>query len=253
MSAPKALVLHADGTNRDHEAAQALEMAGANPEIVHVNQLRSHERRWGEYQLLVLPGGFAYADALGAGKVLALELNTFFADEVQAFVESGKPVVGICNGFQALVKAGILGSSAEGKGVTLTFNADGRFECRWVTLAARSETCIWTRGLRELIYCPVAHGEGQFLPRDAATFSREQVALCYTRADGTQAGGYPDNPNGSFADVAGICNPLGNVLGFMPHPEDHLFAYQHPRRARGGHGRMGLPLFENGVRYAAGL
>ena len=249
MIAPRALILHADGTNRDHEAAQAMELAGAHAEIVHVNQLRGHERRWSDYQLLVLPGGFAYADALGAGKVLALELHAYFADEVWAFVDSGKPVVGICNGFQALVKTGFLA----GGDATLTFNASGHFECRWVTLAAQSDFCLWTRGLEELIDCPVAHGEGRFLPRHPTTIPPKQIALCYTRADGTPAGGYPDNPNGSFADIAGICNGGGNVLGLMPHPEDHLFAYQHPRHARGQHGRMGLPLFQNGVRYAAQL
>ena len=201
----------------------------------------------------MLPGGFAYADALGAGKVLALELNTYFADEVRSFVGTGKPVVGICNGFQALVKAGILGREHDGRDVTLTFNADGRFECRWVTLAARSEHCIWTRGLVELIDCPVAHGEGRFLPRDPVRFPRDLIALTYTGPDGLPAAGYPDNPNGSFEDIAGICNEGGNVLGLMPHPEDHLFAYQHPRHARGQHGRMGLPLFRNGVQYAMGL
>jgi phosphoribosylformylglycinamidine synthase I len=254
MIPPRALILHADGTNRDHEAAQALELAGATAEIVHLNQLRTHERRWGDYQLLVLPGGFSYADALGAGKVLALDLNTYFAAEVRAFVESRKPVVGICNGFQALVKAGILADGDGGSSATLTFNAAGHFECRWVTLAARSDVCVWTRDLSDLIYCPVAHGEGQFVPANPAAFRREQIALSYARADGAPAsGGYPDNPNGSFADVAGICNPRGNVLGLMPHPEDHLFDYQHPRHARGEHGRMGLPLFQNGVRYATQL
>ena len=105
---PKALILHATGTNRDHDAVQALELAGAEPEIVHLNQLRRGERRWQDYQMLLLPGGFSYADALGAGKLLALDLKIFFAEEVRAFVDSGKPVVGICNGFQALVKSGIL-------------------------------------------------------------------------------------------------------------------------------------------------
>jgi phosphoribosylformylglycinamidine synthase subunit PurQ / glutaminase len=253
MTHVRALILHADGTNRDHEASQALELAGASAEIVHLNQLRTHERRWGDYQLLVLPGGFSYADALGAGKVLALDLNTYFADEVRGFVDSGKPVVGICNGFQALVKAGILAGDGD-SGATLTFNAAGHFECRWVTLAARSDLCVWTRGLRELVYCPVAHGEGQFVPANPTAFPLEQVALCYTHADGSPAsGGYPDNPNGSFADIAGISNLRGNVLGLMPHPEDHLFAYQHPRHARGEHGRMGLPLFQNGVQYATQL
>jgi len=279
---PPALILHATGTNRDHEAAQAIELAGGQPEIVHLNQLRSGERRWSDYQVLVLPGGFSYADALGAGRLLALDLNAYFSDEVRTFVEAGKPVIGICNGFQALVKAGILpsppahlpsgeesnpplgkGSSLPSplgrrggeEGATLTFNACGHFECRWVTLKPASQHCLWTRGLGELIYCPVAHGEGNFQlanpERVADLAAQDQVALVYTQPDGFPAGGmYPYNPNGSIGDIAGICNPQGNVLGLMPHPEDHLFAWQHPHHSRGVSGQTGLALFANGVNYA---
>jgi phosphoribosylformylglycinamidine synthase I len=283
---PPALILHATGTNRDHEAAQAVELAGGQPEIVHLNQLRSGERRWSDYQILVLPGGFSYADALGAGRLLALDLNAYFSDEVRAFVETGKPAIGICNGFQALVKAGILslplspsippspaaplpkgegdihpspfGRKAGDEGATLTFNARGHFECRWITLKPVSQQCIWTRGLSELIYCPVAHGEGNFQLADESQLADlaalEQIALVYTLPDGSPAGGaYPHNPNGSIADIAGICNPQGNVLGLMPHPEDHLFAWQHPHMSRGARGQTGLALFENGVKFAQEL
>lgn len=268
---PKALILHANGTNRDREAALALELAGAEPEIVPLNKLLAREKRWADYQMLVIPGGFSYADALGAGKLLALDLNAYFADEVQAFVDSDKPVLGICNGFQALVKAGILpgwksevrsqqsespASNIRPLASTLTFNASGRFECRWVTLAPQSRACVWTRGLTETIYCPVAHGEGNFVLADPAGLRRlrsgDQIALVYARPDGSPAGGaYPDNPNGSAADIAGVCNPRGNVLGLMPHPEDHVFPYQHPRWARGECAGLGLKLFENGVKCAA--
>ena len=256
---PRVLILHADGTNRDNEAAQAFELAGAQPEIVHLNQLRAREKRWGDYQILALPGGFSYADTLGAGRLWALDLRVYFADEMSAFVASGKPVIGICNGFQALVKSGLLPFSDEKQAsATLTFNAAGRFECRWVTLAPQSQKCIWTRGLQEPIECPVAHGEGNFVLRDAAMLdtlrANDQIALIYARPDGTPAQGeYPLNPNGSLADIAGICNPQGNVLGLMPHPEDHIIAYQHPRWTRNERGRMGLRLYENGVRYAAQL
>jgi len=259
---PRALVLHATGTNRDLDAAAALELAGAQAEMVHINQLRRGDRRWGDYQLLVVPGGFSYADALGAGRLLALDLNTYFADEVNAFVQSGKPVIGICNGFQALVKAGILPTppaerSAGGSpGATLTFNDRGHFECRWVTLASQSQRCLWTRGLAEPIYCPVAHGEGNFVLADEAQLAllrqSDQVALVYARPDGTPAmQEYPYNPNHSLADIAGVCNPQGNVLGLMPHPEDHIHAWQHPRWTRHEHSGLGLPLFSNGVSYAA--
>jgi phosphoribosylformylglycinamidine synthase I len=255
---PRVLILHADGTNRDLEAARAFELAGARPEIVHLNQLRAREKRWADYQIIVIPGGFSYADTLGAGQLLALDLKVYLADEMREFVTSGKPVIGICNGFQALVKAGLLPGPAEKQaGATLTFNAAGHFECRWVTMTPQSQSCVWTRGL-ELIDCPVAHGEGNFALRDAARLdtlrANNQIALTYAHSDGSPAQGeYPSNPNGSVADIAGICNPQGNVLGLMPHPEDHLVAYQHPRWTRGQHGRLGLPLFENGVRHAAQL
>lgn len=257
MPTPNALILFATGTNRDQDVAQALEQAGARAEIVPLNRLRGGERRWNDYQILVLPGGFSYADALGAGKLLALDLQAYFADEVNAFIQQGKPVIGICNGFQALVKAGFLpGGATTGRlQATLTFNARGHFECRWVNLAPRSQACIWTRGLAEPIYCPIAHGEGNFQVADNETgrqlLQNDQVALVYATAANQAAGGaYPDNPNGSYSDIAGICNMQGNILGLMPHPENHIYPYQHPRWARGETSGSGLPLFSNGVRYA---
>jgi phosphoribosylformylglycinamidine synthase len=256
---PKALILQARGTNRDHDVAEALTLAGAESQPVPLNELRSGKKQFSDYQMLAVAGGFSYADALGAGKLLALDLNSYFNEEVAAFVASGKPVIGICNGFQTLVKSGILGEKRIQNGaVTLTFNAQGHFECRWVTLKPISQMCIWTKGLNELIECPIAHGEGNFQVSDQSLISNlqslDQVALTYVHADGSPADGkYPVNPNGSILDIAGICNSQGNVLGLMPHPENHIHSFQHPNWTRGVKGHSGLTLFQNGVKYASNL
>jgi phosphoribosylformylglycinamidine synthase I len=257
MMRPRVLILHATGTNRDRDAAQAIELAGGKAEIVHMNQLYRQKIDWGQYQMLLLAGGFSYADALGAGKLMAIDLQSYFSDQVQAFVNAAKPVIGICNGFQVLVKAGVLPGRNDVK-ATLTFNQAGHFECRWVTLLPHSQVCVWTRGLSEVIECPVAHGEGNFVLESPQQLTQleagDQIALVYAGGHLSAAGGgYPANPNGSVGDIAGLCNPQGNVLGLMPHPEDHIFAFQHPRWTRGEQRGSGLALFENGIRYAAGL
>ena len=251
---PKVLILHASGTNRDRETAWACELAGGAPEIVHVNQLRAGERRLMDYGMLVIPGGFSYGDALGAGKVLSLDLEVHFREALSRFVADGRPVIGICNGFQALLKSGFLPGTGERVAATLTFNQSGHFECRWVTLAPEpASACVFTAGLTRPIACPVAHGEGRFIANGLGQMAREGlIALRYAREDGRPAGGeYPANPNGSDGDVAGICNPAGNVLGLMPHPEDHIVRWQYPQWTRGEAGRLALCLFENGIRYAA--
>ena len=252
---PKALILQAHGSNRDFDVMEALTLAGAEACGVPLNELRQNKMLFSEYQMIVVPGGFSYADALGAGKLLALDLASYFAEEISAFVVSGKPVIGICNGFQALVKSGILPGISENKEVTLTFNEQGHFECRWVTLAPVSRTCIWTKDLDVLIECPIAHGEGNVQASNLFPLSsfieNDQIALTYIYPDGSPANGdYPANPNGSILDIAGICNPQGNVLGLMPHPENHIHPYQHPLWTRGVRGTSGLTLFENGVKYA---
>jgi phosphoribosylformylglycinamidine synthase I len=259
---PKALVLLAYGTNRDQDVAEALSLAGAEPVIVPLNDLRDGKQKFSDFQMVVLPGGFSYADALGAGRLLATDLNTYFVEEMTAFVNSGRPVIGICNGFQALVKSGILpgvSAAADGRSkATLTFNAEGHFECRWVDLQPISQTCIWTRGLDEMISCPIAHGEGNFQVDDPKLLNmltaQDQVALTYVHPDGSPSKGeYPANPNGSVLDIAGVTNPQGNVLGLMPHPENHIYDWQHRRRTRGVQAGSGLALFVNGVEYARSM
>lgn len=251
---PKALILQAHGTNRDYDVAEALALTGAEPYTIPLNELRAGKKQFEDYQILVVAGGFSYADALGAGKLLALDLKAYFKDQINTFVQSGKPVIGICNGFQALIKSGILPGTSENETATLTFNSHGHFECRWVTLKAVSEKCIWTKNLSDLIKCPVAHGEGNFQASTkllSSISSNDQIALIYVHANGKTANEYyPANPNGSLWGIAGICNPQGNVLGLMPHPENHIYPYQHPQWTRGVKGNSGLVLFENGVKYA---
>jgi phosphoribosylformylglycinamidine synthase len=244
---PKILILHVSGINRDHEAAWACELAGGIPEIVHINQLRdkSPSHHLADYQMLIVAGGFSYGDALGAGQRLALDLMLDLRDDINAFIVQGKPILGICNGFQALVKVGLLpATDLEGtKKGTLTYNQRGRFECRWITLLPNPDSSsVFTRELNEPIYCPVAHGEGRFV--STSDLPDEQIALRYSGEE------YPTNPNGSVGNIAGICDATGTILGLMPHPEDHIVSWQHPRWTRGERGRMGLPLFEAGIRYA---
>ncbi len=256
--APHVLILHANGTNRDYDAALACELAGGRPEIVHINQIINGERHLHDYHMLVLPGGFSYGDDLGAGVLWALDLQTRLHDTLAAFVESGRPVLGICNGFQTLVKAGLLPGEVSlmngHRPVTLTYNDSGRFECRWVYLKPNAASpSLFTRGLEDLIYCPVAHGEGRIAVKDAAALRRLHddglVALTYVTPDGSPAD-YPGNPNGSAANIAALTNAQGNVMGLMPHPEDHIFPWQHPRWHREQSGLSGLRLFENGIKFA---
>jgi len=247
ISEPKILILHANGTNRDRDAALACSLAGGDTEIVHINQLLAGERSLLDYSMVVVPGGFSYGDDLGAGVLFSADIQHRFGEQMAQFVDADRPVLGICNGFQTLVKAKLLPGGTMQRDVTLTYNERGHFECRWTYLLPNpASPSIFTQGLTEPIYCPVAHGEGRFVAREEATnylCEKQLIALSYEAK-------YPHNPNGSFLNIAGICNEAGNVLGLMPHPENHIFAWQHPRRSRGESGNLGLWLFVNGVNYA---
>ena len=262
MSTPKVLVLRTAGTNCDKETAFAFCEAGAECEFVHINELKSKAQRLADYQILVLAGGFSYGDDIAAGKILANELKYTLVDELQHFIKDGKLIIGICNGFQILVKAGFLpGDDGMEQEVTLTINDSAKFEDRWVYLRtqepknSRTNKCVWTQGLPEVMYLPVAHGEGKFVARDKAVLERlesnGQVALRYCDEKGNSAG-YPYNPNGSENDIAAICDETGRIFGLMPHPERHSFGWQHPRWTREGLKTMGdgLRIFSNGVEYA---
>jgi phosphoribosylformylglycinamidine synthase subunit PurQ / glutaminase len=240
MSRVPAIVIAGPGTNRDRDAAAALEMAGASARIVLSEELIARPQLLDEARLAVVAGGFSYADSLGAGRMLALDLVLGVGDALRTFVDAGRPLIGICNGFQVLTRTGLLPGA-------LGHNAGGRFDCRWVALdTAPNSVSLWTRDIAEPIHCPIAHGEGRYVhPDPAALAAAGQVALRYRNT----------NPNGSVDDIAGVCDPTGVVLGLMPHPENHIVKRQHPLHRRGGGGtqHLGLQLFDNGVRHAEGL
>ncbi|MFH0965217.1 MAG: phosphoribosylformylglycinamidine synthase I [Planctomycetota bacterium] len=260
MGKANALVLRTAGTNCDAETAYALSLAGAEPERVHVNRIAAKPKSLGDYSLLVIPGGFSYGDDIAAGRVLANELVRRLGDAVLQYVQRGRIVIGICNGFQVLVKAGLLPGfdhrSVGRQQVTLTGNDSGKFEDRWVTLASSSRRSIFAEGI-ERIDLPVAHGEGKFVTDTPETLERlianDQVTFRYVSADGGEAR-YPANPNGSVYDIAGIEDASGRVLGMMPHPERFALAVQHPRWRREGAGGegLGLRIFRNAVRAMKG-
>ena len=256
MAQVRALVLRSPGANCDQEAAFALEAVGAAVELAHINRLRENPGLLDQYQILLIPGGFTYGDDVAAGKILAHQLRFFLRDALERFRTAGNLILGICNGFQVLLKAGLLiPPDAQGDiPATLTYNADGRFSDRWVAMGVPlMHHCPFLADYAQLA-APIAHGEGRFLCQDEATLQAleraGQLVLRYIPGRG-QAPGVAYNPNGSQADVAGLCDPTGRVLGLMPHPERHFLPHHHPQWTRRGvaeHGD-GWRLFRNAVRY----
>ncbi len=284
----RALVLRAPGINCDRETAHACRLVGFETDVLHINQLIKAPKRLLDYALLIIPGGFSYGDDLGAGTLLAKNLTTHLGSQLDQFINDERLVLGICNGFQVLVRAGLLpgnirisrrGGSGEdvewgrlrrppsGETIaTLTDNISAQFECRWVTLDVQRSECIFTQGIDRPIELPVAHGEGQFVlaePGLLGTLEMDgHVPLVYA----SHAGGdvaYPDNPNGSIGNIAGICNAFGSIFGLMPHPERYVSSIQHPQRrgTAGGQGDRGdrgdrgdgLLIFQNAYKYAQSL
>lgn len=258
MATVRVLVLRAPGTNCDRETAFAFESAGASVDRLHVNQLLRQQTLLNQYQVLCVPGGFSYGDDIGAGTILASQFRRHLAESLRDFYESGKLILGICNGFQTLLKAGLFSVGLPQLPVTLGLNDSGVFEDRWVDLEVVAEQCVFLRGLQHL-QLPVAHAEGKLLADNKTSVlaleDSGMVALRYRCEDSSTGGcenGYPQNPNGSWNHIAGLCDVTGRVLGLMPHPERHIDGLQNPRWTRRSAETVegqGLAIFRNAVRY----
>lgn len=250
-SGPNVLVLTGDGINCERETARAFALAGAEPKVMHVNDLLERPKQLQDYQALAFPGGFSFGDDLGSGQVLALKISLQLGDELRAFLEQKKPVIGICNGFQALTKLGLLPEPFGVRKMALARNTQGHFINRWVELETeKASVCMWTRGLHAEgpFALPMRHGEGRvvFAKGEEETIHRElshagQIVLRYS-----------EDVNGSHGRIAGVCDPTGLVFGLMPHPEAAVSLLQHPRSSRlenrTGEG-VGMKFFKNCVGY----
>jgi phosphoribosylformylglycinamidine synthase len=258
MARPRALILRAPGSNCDQETAHAFTLAGGDAEILHVNRVLESPRRLADFQIVCVPGGFSYGDDITAGRIFGNQLQHHLADALTTFHGAGKLILGICNGFQVLLKTNLLlPGDSKGPTATLAFNDSGHFEARWVTLAATPGKCVFLQGV-SAIELPVAHAEGKFVPRDADVLARYentgQVVLRYQSAirnPKSEIVPYPDNPNGSIGNVAGVCDTTGRVFGLMPHPERFVDPTQHPRWTREPQREFGdgFRVFQNAVRY----
>lgn len=253
MAGIKTLILRAPGTNCDHETGFAFERAGSQVDLVHVNELIKHARSLSDYQILVIPGGFTYGDDISGGKILANELRLKLGHDIERFVDDGRLVLGICNGLQVLVKAGILHGikSNETHPLTLTVNDSGKFECRWSYLRVNeSSPCIFTQGI-ESMYLPIAHGEGKIVTQPGLS----NIVVQYSDDKGDTNAEYPHNPNGSTDNIAGICDSSGRIFALMPHPERFIRWTQHPRWSREPRRKDGdgFRIFENAVAWAKSI
>ena len=260
MTTPKVLILRTAGTNCDYETRYAFEKAGAKVDAVHINILLANKNLLKDYQILTLPGGFTYGDDVSAGKILSNQIKYNLEEDIKTFIHEKKLILGICNGFQALTKAGLLPAiDKQHQEATLTFNDSNKFEDRWVYLKICSNKSIFVKdGEISKIYLPVAHGEGKFVTQDESILNKitmnHQIVFKYVNEQGEETG-YPWNPNGAVRNIAGICDPTGQILGMMPHPERHAEPTQHPRWTRNGLKEWGegFIIFKNAVSYVKSI
>jgi phosphoribosylformylglycinamidine synthase len=254
MAKVRVIILRVAGTNCDFETEWAFNLCGAYTERVHINRIIEKEKKLSDYQILVIPGGFSYGDDIGAGKVLANEIRLKLYDEIEEFIEEKKVILGICNGFQVLVKSGILPFNTQ-QLTTLEWNDSGRFEDRWVYLKVEKSVSPFFGNLPEIIRMPVAHAEGKFLTKNKEVLKRikekKQIILRYCDKNGNLKG-YPYNPNGSIENIAGICSEDGLIIGMMPHPERAILRYHYPdflREEKDEIFTSSFKIFQNMVKY----
>lgn len=252
MAKPKILILRAPGTNCEVETAFAFERAGGEAEAMHLNRLLEAPQLAADYQVLCVPGGFSFGDDVAAGRIFANQIRHHLAEVMQEFRAAGKLILGICNGFQVLIKSGLLDTDDESGAIaSLSWNDSGRYLARWVQVKTNNDQCVFLAGCEEL-NLPIAHAEGKFVVRDQAAFDKlndaGQLVLRYCEQPNS-ADAY--NPNGSFGDVAGMCDNTGRVFGLMPHPERFIDPTQHPQWTRlpAREEGAGLQVFRNAVRY----
>ena len=269
---PGALIITGDGLNCERETERAFTLAGAECDLVHIRDMLQRAKSLSDYDALVFIGGFSNGDHLGAGTVQASRFRHSLKEDLRRFIAQGGPIIGICNGFQTLVKMGILpGVPPAGRGMadgwarnaTIAVTACGTFEDRWVHLTVNPDSpCIWTRGLKQL-FLPVRHGEGKFFMAEPAQLdlleSNNQVVARYATAEGVPTQSYPENPNGSLRAIAAVCDATGLIFGLMPHPESYISPYNHPSWTRDTAlgcslppEGQGLAIFRNAVAYLRG-
>lgn len=255
MIKPKVAVLKAEGTNFEEETAYAFHLAGGEPEILLMGEVLKNPKVLRKFQLLDFPGGFSYGDDLYSGKIWANELNAYIREAINSFIKRNGIIIGVCNGFQVLVRSGLLpGFGKPNQNIGLIINGKGKFECRWVKISSVKNRCVFLQDGFFTGMLPVEHGEGRFIVKNHAILSQlisnRQIVFHYMHSDVQPAKNYPDNPNGSADSIAGICDNTGQIMGMMPHPEHFILRQQHPNWRRGDTNvPFGLQIYKKAISF----
>lgn len=254
MTKPKVAILKAEGTNFHEETKEAFEKTGAKAQIILMSEILKTPKLLQKFQILDFPGGFSYGDDLYSGKIWANEINAYLREEIDRFLKKGNIIIGVCNGFQVLVRSGILpGFGNNNETIGLIKNQNDKFECRWIRIRSQKNRCVFLNENIEDIPITVEHGEGRFIVKDEQVLNtlikNGQIVFQYIDKTKNPTMEYPDNPNGSTFSIAGICDTTGQVLGMMPHPEHNMFKYQQPNWRRNDLKPFALTIYKQAVTY----